>query len=47
MIHLDTNLERLQVLENMLLDTVRGPHADWTPQDLEDIARRVRAQRPA
>jgi hypothetical protein len=32
-------------LENMLLDAVRGPHADWTPQDLEDIARRVRERR--
>jgi hypothetical protein len=30
------------VLENMLLDAVRSPHANWTPQDLEDIARRVR-----
>ena len=37
----------LNTLEGMLLDAVRGPHADWTPQDLEDIARRVRAQRPA
>jgi hypothetical protein len=35
----------LQQLEQMLLDAVRGPHADWTPQDLEDIARRVRARR--
>ena len=35
----------LRTLENMLLDAVRGPHADWTPQDLEDIARRVRARR--
>ena len=34
-----------QTLENMLLDAVLGPHADWTPQDLEDIARRVRARR--
>lgn len=34
-----------QVLENMLLEAVRGPHADWTPHDLEDIARRVRARR--
>ena len=32
-------------LEQMLLDAVRGPHADWTPQDLEDIARRVRVRR--
>jgi hypothetical protein len=34
-------------LEKMLLDAVRGPHSDWTSQDLEDIARRVRAQRTA
>ena len=34
-----------QTLENMLLEAVRSPHADWTPQDLEDIARRVRARR--
>ena len=34
-----------RTLESMLLDAVRGPHADWTPQDLEDIARRVRARR--
>ena len=33
----------IRTLENMLLDAVRGPHADWTQQDLEDIARRVRA----
>ena len=33
-----------RTLESMLLDAVRGPHADWTPQDLEDIARRVRAR---
>ena len=32
-------------LENILLNAVRGPHADWTPQDLEDIARRVRSRR--
>ena len=32
-------------LENMLLDAVRGQHADWTPRDLEDIARRVRTRR--
>ena len=32
----------LRTLENMLLDAVRGPHADWTQQDLEDIAQRVR-----
>jgi hypothetical protein len=35
----------LKTLENMLLEAVRGPHADWTDQDLEDIARRVRARR--
>lgn len=35
----------LQTLEKMLLDAVRGPHADWTPRDLEDIAKRVRQQR--
>ena len=35
----------VQTLEQMLLDAVRGPHADWSPQDLEDIARRVRARR--
>jgi hypothetical protein len=32
----------LATLEKMLVDAVQGPHADWTPQDLEDIARRVR-----
>jgi antitoxin (DNA-binding transcriptional repressor) of toxin-antitoxin stability system len=32
-------------LEDMLLNAVRGPHAEWTPQDLEDIARRVQARR--
>jgi hypothetical protein len=35
----------LRMLENMLLDAVRGPHADWTPEDLEDIAQRVRQRR--
>ena len=34
-----------QILENMLLEAVRGPHAKWTPQDLDDIARRVRARK--
>ena len=34
-----------ETLENMLLDAVRGPHAEWTPADLEDIARRVRSRR--
>jgi len=32
----------MATLEKMLVDAVQGPHADWTPQDLEDIARRVR-----
>jgi len=32
----------MRTLENMLLEAVRGPHEDWSPQDLEDIARRVR-----
>ena len=35
----------LETLEKMLLDAVKGPHADWTPQDLEDIARCVRERR--
>lgn len=35
----------LNTLQSMLLDAVRGPHADWTPHDLEDIARRVRARK--
>ena len=35
----------LATLEKMLEDAVEGPHADWTPQDLEDIARRVRDKR--
>ena len=35
----------VRVLEAMLLEAVRGPHADWTPQDLEDIARRVKERR--
>lgn len=34
-----------RTLESMLLDALRSPHEDWTPQDLEDIARRVRARR--
>ena len=34
-----------KTLESMLLEAVRGPHRDWSPQDLEDIARRVREQR--
>ena len=35
----------LGTMENMLLEAVRGPHSDWTPRDLEDIARRVRERR--
>jgi hypothetical protein len=34
----------LATLENMLVDAVEGPHWEWTPQDLEDIARRLRAK---
>jgi hypothetical protein len=34
-----------QTLENMLREAVRGPHADRTPQDLEDIERCVRTRR--
>ena len=34
-----------ETLEKMLLETVRGPHADWTAPDLEDIAKRVRERR--
>jgi len=32
-------------LEKMLVEAVHGPHAEWTPKDLEDIARRVREKR--
>ena len=28
-------------LERMLLDALEGPHPEWTPQDLADIARRI------
>ena len=35
----------MAILEKMLVDAVQGPHAGWTPQDLEDIARRVRETR--
>jgi hypothetical protein len=35
----------LATLERMLVDAVEGPHPEWTPQDLDDIARRVRAKR--
>ena len=34
----------LATLEKMLVAAVEGPHAEWSPQDLEDIARRVRAK---
>ena len=34
----------LTTLEKMLVEAVEGPHSEWTPQDLEDIARRVRAK---
>ena len=33
----------MATLEKMLVDAVQGPHAEWTPQDPEDIARRVRS----
>ena len=35
----------LATLEKMLVDAVAGPHPEWKAQDLEDIARRVRAKR--
>ena len=35
----------LETLEKMLVDAVEGTHPEWTPQDLEDIARRVREKR--
>jgi hypothetical protein len=34
----------MATLEKMLVDAVEGRHSEWTPQDLEDIARRVRGQ---
>ena len=34
----------LATLERMLVDAVEGPQSEWTPQDPEDIARRVRAK---
>lgn len=34
-----------QTLENMLLDAVRGPYADWAPQDLEDDETTLYAER--
>ena len=35
----------LATLERMLVEAVAGPHPEWTPQDLDDIAQRVRAKR--
>ena len=35
----------LETLEKLLVEAVQGPHSEWTPQDLEDIARRVREKR--
>jgi hypothetical protein len=35
----------LATLESMLVAAVEGPHPKWTPQDLEDIARRVKEKR--
>jgi antitoxin (DNA-binding transcriptional repressor) of toxin-antitoxin stability system len=35
----------LATLEKMLVDAVKGPHPEWTPRGLEDIARRVREKR--
>ena len=35
----------MATLENMLVEAADGPHPEWTPQDLEDIARRVREKR--
>lgn len=35
----------LSTLEKMLVEAVESNHAEWTPQDLEDIAKRVRAKR--
>jgi hypothetical protein len=35
----------MTTLEKMLVDAVQGPHSEWTPGDLEDIARRVREKR--
>jgi hypothetical protein len=37
--------EDLATLERMLVDAVEGPHAECTPQDLDDIAHRVREKR--
>ena len=34
----------LATLERMLVEAVQAPHAEWTPKDSEDIARRVRAR---
>jgi hypothetical protein len=35
----------IATLEKMLLEAVEGPHTDWTPKDLDDIAQRVREKR--
>jgi len=35
----------MATLEKMLVDAAQGTHAEWTPKDLEDIARRVRDKR--
>lgn len=35
----------LATLEKMLVDAVKGTHDEWTPQDIEAIARRVREKR--
>jgi hypothetical protein len=34
-----------QLIEEMLLQAVRSEHREWTPEDLNDIARRVRERR--
>lgn len=34
----------LKTLERMLVEAVEGPHPEWTAQDLEDIAPRLRAK---
>ena len=35
----------IETLEKMLVEAVKGPHAEWTPRDLEDIAQRVREKK--
>ena len=34
----------LATLERMLVEAVEGPHPEWSPQDIDDISRHVRAQ---